>query len=174
MWPRRIFLASWLTYTVFWTPYIVREHFPAMTLAESGTLNVVSYLGWTEDIFRGPRGGAYINNNPGAPLAGALPLILFRPVLAKLQAWNRSHARQIGRNDGDLFWRACAEGKQFYFLAAGFLTVALVMAPGHRRHRWLSLRVSDARRRGRRLRRPRRAVLRNRHARAVPRGPSQP
>jgi hypothetical protein len=61
----RVFLTCWLLYTVFWTPWIVREHFPAIALAESGHLNVERYLGWTEGIFPGPRGGAYINNNPG-------------------------------------------------------------------------------------------------------------
>jgi hypothetical protein len=39
-------------------------------------------LRWTEDIFSGPRGGAYINNNPGASLTGAVPLLLLRPILA--------------------------------------------------------------------------------------------
>ncbi|HEY7335061.1 MAG TPA: hypothetical protein VH639_09270, partial [Bryobacteraceae bacterium] len=55
--PRRVFLTCWLVYTVFWTPWIVREHFPAVTLSERGTLNVEPYIAWTEDIFRGPQGG---------------------------------------------------------------------------------------------------------------------
>src|SRR5215471_20287709 len=86
----RVFFTCWLVYTVFWTPYIVREHFPALTLLERGTLNVEPYLDWTEDIFRGPNGGAFINNNPGASLAGAIPLMLLRPALVALDRWNQS------------------------------------------------------------------------------------
>ena len=117
-------------YTVFWTPYIVREHFPALALAESGSLNVERYLGWTEDIFPGPRGGAYINNNPGASLTGAIPLLLLRPVLARVDAWNQKRPRIVPTNAGsEVFARTLAEGRAFYFLLAGFVTVALVMAP---------------------------------------------
>jgi len=32
----RVFLVCWLLYTVFWAPYILREHYPAITLAEQG------------------------------------------------------------------------------------------------------------------------------------------
>jgi hypothetical protein len=117
-------------YTVFWAPYIVREHFPAVALAERGSLNVDRYLGWTEDIFRGPGGGAYINNNPGASLTGALPLVLLSPVLTRVDEWNQKLPRRDRKSDdGDLFWRTLAEGRALYFLLVGFVTVALVMAP---------------------------------------------
>jgi hypothetical protein len=120
----------WLVYTVFWAPYIVREHFPAVALAERGSLNVERYLGWTEDIFRGPGGGAYINNNPGASLTGAVPLVLLRPLFTRVDAWNQKLPRRDRKSDdGDLFWRTLAEGRAFYFLLVGFVTVALVMAP---------------------------------------------
>ena len=126
----RVFFTCWAVYTVFWTPYIVREHFPAITLVERGSLNVAPYLGWTEDIFKGPNGGAYINNNPGASLTGAIPLRLLRPLLVRVDAWNRSLPRPNRRsNEGELFQRILDEGRAFYFLLIGFLTVALVMAP---------------------------------------------
>jgi hypothetical protein len=128
-WTWRVFLSCWLVYTVFWVPYIVREHFAAMAVAESGSLNVMRYLGWSEDIFQGPR-GAYINNNPGASLTGAIPLVLLRPVLARVDAWNQKqpHVNRTA-DDTDLFWRALVEGRAFYFLLVGFTTVAMVMAP---------------------------------------------
>jgi len=129
-WSWRVFLTCWLIYTVFWAPYIVREHFPAIALAERGSLNVDRYLGWSPDIFRGPRGGAYINNNPGASLTAAVPLLLLRPALARVDAWNQTLPRPSRTGDeGDLFWRTVSEGRALYFLLVGFLTVALVMAP---------------------------------------------
>jgi hypothetical protein len=119
-----------VAYTVFWTPYIVREHFPALTIVEQGSMNVQRYLGWTEDIFQGPRGGAYINNNPGASLLGAIPLMLFKPFLARVDRWNQLRPRSLPlHTDGELFWRTKREGREFYFLLVAFLTVALVMAP---------------------------------------------
>jgi hypothetical protein len=129
--PWRVFLTCWLVYTVFWTPYIVREHFPAMTLAERGSLNVAPYLGWTEDIFSVPNGGAYINNNPGASMVGAIPLVLLRPLLKAVDEWNQGRPRAMvnGRGEGATFARMAAEGREFYFLLVAFVTVALVMAP---------------------------------------------
>jgi len=127
---RRVFLTCWLVYTVFWTPYVVREHFPAIALAESGQLDVERYLGWTEDIFSGPRGGAYINNNPGASLTGAIPLLLLRPLLIRVDNWNQRLPRQHPHGEHDpLLERLAAEGRAFYFLLIAFITVALVMAP---------------------------------------------
>ena len=127
----RVFLVCWLLYTVFWAPYTMREHFPAITLAEQGTLNVERYLGWTDDIFPGPKKGAFINNNPGASLTGAIPLILLRPVLAKVDSWNRRQARpeRPEPGEGEVFWRAVREGRGCYFLLIVFLTTAAVMAP---------------------------------------------
>lgn len=129
-WAWRVFLTCWLLYSVTWTPWIVREHFPAIALAESGKLNVVHYLGWTEDIFPGPHGGAYINNNPGASLTGALPLLVLRPLLMRVDAWNQRLPREkISGAHDPILERMAAEGRTFYFLAVAFLTVALVMAP---------------------------------------------
>jgi hypothetical protein len=126
----RVFLTCWLIYTAFWTPYIVREHFPAAALSERGSLNVESYLGWSDDIFRGPQGGAYINNNPGASIAGAIPLILLRPWLGAIERWNEKRPPAILRDTSDpILVLAVATRREFYLLAIGFLTVALVMAP---------------------------------------------
>jgi hypothetical protein len=86
--PGRVCFTCWITYTVFWTPYIVREHFPAITLAQSGTLNVQRFLGYTDDIFPSGPGRAFINNNPGASITGAIPLFILRPVLNRVETWN--------------------------------------------------------------------------------------
>jgi hypothetical protein len=127
---RRVFFSCWLAYLVFWTPFIVREHFPALSLIERSSLNVERYRGWTDDIFSGPQGGSFINNNPGASLTAAVPLLLLKPVLVRLDQWNQSLPRgTVPPNDGELFWRTLAEGRAFYFLAVAFVTVALVMAP---------------------------------------------
>ncbi len=67
----------------------------------------------------------------GASLTGAIPLILLRQVLAKVDAWNQGQPRpeHRGLNDEEVFWRAVREGRGCYFLLIGFLTAAAVMAP---------------------------------------------
>jgi hypothetical protein len=126
----RVFLTSWLLYTVFWTPWIVREHFPAIALAESGRLDVRRYAGWTEDIFWSPRGGAYINNNPGASLTGAIPLVLLRPALIRFDNWNQQLPRHLPAGaDDPIMVHMAEEGRTYFFLLVAFITVALVMAP---------------------------------------------
>ena len=125
----RVFLTAWLVYTAYFTPFIVREHFPAITLAEDGSFNVERFLGWSEDIFRGPRGGAYINNNPGASILGAVPLIVFRPVLRYSEGWVRSRPVALPSEAGDFMKRTVASHRELYFMVVALLTVMLVMAP---------------------------------------------
>jgi len=145
-WTWRVFVTCWLVYTAFWTPYIVREHFPAIALLERGSLNVERYLGYSDDIFRGPRGGAYINNNPGASLTAALALLPFRPLLMRVDQWNQQLPRMTNpRGDGEVFRRMLLEGRGYYFLLWAFLTVALVMAPATAgTAAYLCVRLADA------------------------------
>jgi len=123
----RVFASCWLVHTLFWTPFIVREHFPALALIERGSFNVEKYLTWCEDIFPGPRGGAYINNNPGASLAGAIPLILVKPALERLEHSDIPERRT--QVDDVMFQSAMADGSGRKFLLVAFATVAGVMAP---------------------------------------------
>jgi hypothetical protein len=130
-WTWRVFATCWLVYTAFWTPYIVREHYPALALLERGSMNVERYQAFSEDIFRGPRGGAYINNNPGASLTAALALLPFRPLLMRVDRWNQQLPRITNppHLEGEVFRRMLLEGRGYYFLLVAFLTVAFVMAP---------------------------------------------
>jgi hypothetical protein len=77
----RIFLTCWLVYSLHFSLDIVREHYPAFSLAERGTLRVDPYLGLHPDLFEIPGRGGFINNNPGASLFGAVPYLLLRPAV---------------------------------------------------------------------------------------------
>jgi hypothetical protein len=127
----RVFVVCWLAYVVSWAPYIIREHYPAVAVAESGTLNVARYTRWSEDIFEVRPGVAFINNNPGASLTAAIPLVLLRPVLERVDAWNqRQPAQATGEmREGESFRLAVSQARGCYFLLIVFLTTALVMAP---------------------------------------------
>lgn len=112
---------------------MIREQFPAITLATQGTLDVARFAGWSGDIFLRPDGRAFINNNPGASLVGALPLIVARPVLDQVERWNsRSPSRASLRSTAELGAAAPAqfrERREWYILAVAFLTAAFAMAP---------------------------------------------
>jgi len=77
----RIFLTGWLVYSLHFATDVVREHYPAFSLAERATLRVDPYIGLHPDLFEIPGRGAFINNNPGASLFGALPYALARPAI---------------------------------------------------------------------------------------------
>lgn len=84
----RIFLTVWLVYGLHFATDIVRETYLAMTLAEDLTIDVEEYLGLHPDLFAVEDRGAYINNNPGASMLGAIPYALARPAIETL-LWAR-------------------------------------------------------------------------------------
>ncbi|MBL8961522.1 MAG: hypothetical protein JNJ98_16805, partial [Gemmatimonadetes bacterium] len=83
----RLALSVWLVYALFATTNVARETYLALSLAERGSIRVDEYLGLHSDLFEIPGRGGYINNNPGASIAGAVPLVVARPALAALFAW---------------------------------------------------------------------------------------
>jgi hypothetical protein len=59
----------------------VREIYPALSLGDRLSFDVSEYLGFHPDIFEVPGRGAFINNNPGASILGAVPYALARPLI---------------------------------------------------------------------------------------------
>ena len=80
----RLFLTCWFVYTLHFATNTVREIYPALSLAENLSFDVSEYLGFHPDIFEIPGRGAYINNNPGASLLGAIPYAVTRPAIDQI------------------------------------------------------------------------------------------
>ena len=125
----QLFLTCWLIYSLHWAPWLVREHFPAWALAESGSLNVQTFLGWNDDIFPGQRGGAWINNSPGASILGAVPLVLGRPLLRYAESASRPADIPLPPRDAVAYRRAFQENRFYVAMAVSFLTAVFLMAP---------------------------------------------
>jgi hypothetical protein len=127
----RLFCTCWLIYAVHWAPFMIREQFPAVTLATRGTLNVERFVGWSPDIFQRSDGRAFINNNPGASILGAFPLLIARPALDALERWNDRSSASAARRELPQFAASAAvrERREWYFMAVAFLTAVGVMAP---------------------------------------------
>lgn len=79
--PWRLFLTCCIVYGVHFAPNVVRETYLAVTLAEKLSVRVDPYLGLHPDLFELEGRGAYINNNPGASMLGAIPYTFARPAL---------------------------------------------------------------------------------------------
>jgi len=79
--PGRLFLTVALVYAIHFAPNVVRETYLAVALGERLTIRVDPYLGLHPDLFEIPGRGAYINNNPGASMLGALPYAAARPAI---------------------------------------------------------------------------------------------
>jgi hypothetical protein len=80
----RLFLTGWLIYALHFATNTVREIYPALALGDHFNFDVTEYLGLHPDLFEMPGRGAFINNNPGASIFGAIPYLLARPVIDRV------------------------------------------------------------------------------------------
>ncbi len=92
----RLFLTAWVLYAAHFATNIVREYYPAFSLAEHGTLRVDDYLGLHPDLFELEGRGAFINNNPGSSILAALPYALARPAVDRIVAGVRERRAAAG------------------------------------------------------------------------------
>lgn len=77
----RIFLVAWIVYSVHFATNVVREHYPAFSVAEHGTFRVDDYQGFHSDIFVHRDGHAVIGNQVLVSVLAAIPLFVFDPIL---------------------------------------------------------------------------------------------
>ncbi len=91
----RIFLTCWFVFSAHFATNTVREIFPALSLGDHSSFDVSEYAGLHPDIFTLENRGAFINNNPGASILGAIPYLIFRPLtdalIARTQAARAAH-----------------------------------------------------------------------------------
>lgn len=136
----RIFLVGWIVFSVHFATNVVREHYPAFTLAQRGSLEVDEYLGFHADIFRHTDGHAYVGNNVAVSFLAAVPLFLFDPLLDRLEAYRKEQIaegtyRPSTRYDTEkanrraFFALVRERGLDLRFGAATVVTSAFLMAP---------------------------------------------
>jgi hypothetical protein len=80
----RLFFTVWLVYTFHFSTDVARETYLALALGERGTIRVDEYMGLHPDLFEVDGRGAYINNNPGASMLGAIPIAVAHPFTSLL------------------------------------------------------------------------------------------
>jgi hypothetical protein len=135
----RIFLIAWILYSVHFATNVVREHYPAFTIAEHGTFRVDEYQGFHSDIFVHADGHSVIGNQVFVSVLAAIPLFVFDPVLDALEAHSKTRLAREGPTDAEYridkpmrqaFFRLVKErGLDLRFGAATFVTSVFFMAP---------------------------------------------
>ena len=135
----RLFVVAWILYSAHFATNVVREHYPAFTIAEHGTFLVDEYQGFHPDIFE-HNGHSVIGNQVLVSVLAAVPLFVFDPVLdaierysvARLQAQAAPPAGEY-RTDKPLrrqFFQLVRErGLDLRFGAATVVTSVFFMAP---------------------------------------------
>jgi hypothetical protein len=135
----RIFLIAWIVYSVHFATNIVREHYPAFSLAEHGTFRVDEYQGFHSDIFVHRDGHSVIGNQVFVSALAAIPLFVFDPVLDALENYSKAKLAREGVRDAEYrtdkpmrvqFFRLVkARGLDLRFGAAAVVTTVFFMAP---------------------------------------------
>jgi hypothetical protein len=135
----RLFLTCWLVYALHFATNTVREIYPALSLGDHLSFDVSEYVGLHPDIFEIPGRGAFINNNPGTSMMGAVPYVLTKPVIDRIVSYvqrSRSLSPDQDReydtiypNGREFYQEARARGLDVKFALAAGVMQALLMAP---------------------------------------------
>lgn len=135
----RIFLIVWMVYSLHFATNVVREHYPAFSLAEHGTLRVDEYQGFHTDIFVHRDGHSHINNQVLVSVLAAVPLLVFDPVLDALERHSKAEVARHGvtnteyrtsrKNAARLYQMTRERGLDLRFGAATAITTVFFMAP---------------------------------------------
>jgi hypothetical protein len=136
----RLFVTCWLIYGLHFATNTVREIYPVLSLGDHLSFDVSEYAGLHPDVFEVPGRGAYINNNPGASILGAIPYALARPVTDRIveyvkrtRAANPEAAPSEYQSQypmaREFYRKAYERGLDVKFGLAAVVTQAFCMAP---------------------------------------------
>ena len=136
----RLFLICWIVFSAFFATNVVREHYPAFALIERGDWQCDRFYGMHADLFRHTDGHVYSGNNLMGSLITALPLVVFDPLLDKLEEHSKAelalHPESLDAAYDTkyplrraMFRRVKEAGLDLRFGASTALTSAFLMAP---------------------------------------------
>jgi len=129
-----------MLYVLHFATNTVREIYPALSLGDHLSFDVSEYVGFHPDIFEMPGRGAFINNNPGASIVGAVPYLLARPIIDRIVE-RRQHLRAQAAAPApaeyhtiypmvrDFYHKAYERGLDVKFGLAAAVMQSLAMAP---------------------------------------------
>jgi hypothetical protein len=80
----RLFLTSWIVFTLHFSSNSAREIFPALAIGDHLSFRVDDYANMHPDLFEKKGYGWHIGNNPGASMLAAIPYALARPIIDRV------------------------------------------------------------------------------------------
>ncbi len=133
----KIFFACWLVYLVHFSPFVTREIYLTMAIAERGTFQVPEYMGLHSDLFAFPGRGDFVGTNPGMSFLAvpvywaALPVVnVVAPVRPRpAEPKSEIQYKDQRRNNWLFYQRARARGIEVRLGVAALLTSGFFMAP---------------------------------------------
>ncbi len=133
----RLFLTCWLIYCIHFSPYVYRELYLTMSLAEKHTVHVDDYVDLHSDLFVMPGRGSFVGTNPGASLLAAVPYWLSLPLVSRLAPVRPPQPGQTvsaiyreSHTDRVAFYQKVRErGLDVHLGAAAMITSCFFMAP---------------------------------------------
>jgi hypothetical protein len=76
----RLFLTCWLVYLLHSSPFVARELYLTISLAEKHSVRVDEYVDLHSDLFFIPGRGGFMGGNPGVSILSAIPYWLSLPI----------------------------------------------------------------------------------------------
>jgi hypothetical protein len=133
----RLFLTCWLIYLLHLSPYVYRELYLTLSLAENHSVHVDEYVDLHPDLFVMPGRGSFLGGNPGASILAAVPYWLalpvvnrFAPVRPPKVGEKVSAEYKEPRPDRLLFYQKVRErGLDVHLGVAAMITGGFFMAP---------------------------------------------
>ncbi len=136
----RLFLTCWILYVLHFATDVVREHYPALALADHASFRLDEYGGLHPDLFETPGRGWHIGNNPGVSMLAAIPYLPFKPIVDAVSRRVVERRRASGQTEPPTYDTEWANARRFYAEAwrrgldiklglAAFIMQAFCMAP---------------------------------------------
>lgn len=133
----RLFLTCWLIYLLHFSPFVVRELYLTLSLAEKGTVHVDEYMDLHPDLFEIPGRGTYMGGNPGVSLLAAVPYRMALPVVNRIAPVRPPHPGEEDSAEYNeqrpmrqkFYRKARARGLELHLGAAAMITSGFFMAP---------------------------------------------
>jgi hypothetical protein len=133
----RLFLTCWLIYVLHFSPYVYRELYLTMSLAEKHSVHVDEYVDLHPDLFVMPGRGTFLGHNPGTSILAAIPYALALPLVNRIAPVRppkpgekvSAEYKEVHEDRVDFYRKVRERGLDVHLGAAAMVTSCFFMAP---------------------------------------------
>jgi len=133
----RLFLTCWFVYLLHFSPFVARELYLTISLAEKHSVRVDEYVDLHPDLFFLPGHGGFMGGNPGVSFLSAVPYWLALPIVNRVAPVRPPRADEKFSAEYDeqrtnrrlFFQKVRARGLDVHLGVAAIITSVFFMAP---------------------------------------------